>query len=72
MPEAQSIIETIEVLWPVILGSVGVALITSFIFINFLRFFTGIITWLLIIATVTVFFVSGVYFLIESRPEFFD
>lgn len=71
MGYAQSFIDTVKKAWPAILGSVGVAAVAAFVFINFLRFFTGIMTWLVILASMVGLLGSGTYLLLETKPQWF-
>ena len=47
----------------------GLAIVASFIFINLLRYCTGLITWILILGTIFVFALAGTFFLYYTKVE---
>ena len=53
------------------LECIGISLIISFLFINLLRFCSGVITWLMIFAIIVLGGLSGVLILVNTDPSYF-
>jgi hypothetical protein len=57
--------------WKYFVGAFAAALILSLVFVNLLRYFTGLFTWIVLLAFFLIFPTVATFFLVESHPEWF-
>ena len=57
-----SLVNDVRKIWTLMLICLGLAIVASFIFINLLRYCTGLVTWILILGTISMFALAGTFF----------
>ena len=69
--DAQNAVSAFQKTWKVMLYCILIAIVVSFLFINLLRFCTGIITWAMIFSIIMLFAAGGIFILINTDSKYF-